>query len=45
MLPGGENGIRLMLQHDDGQMTIPLSVRITREDVPLTEPDRGHYFF
>jgi len=34
MLPGGENGIRLMLQHDDGQMTIPLSVRITREESP-----------
>ena len=34
MLPAGENGIRLAVRHGNGQMTIPLSVRIIRENAP-----------
>lgn len=34
MMPAGENGIRLTVRHDSGQMTIPLSVRIVRQAAP-----------
>ena len=34
MLPIGENGIRLAVQHENGHITIPLSVRIYREGSP-----------
>lgn len=34
MLPAGENGIRLSIRQGNGQMAIPLSVRISREDIP-----------
>lgn len=34
MLPAGENGIRLAVGHENGQMTIPLSMRIAREEAP-----------
>jgi hypothetical protein len=34
MLPVGENGIRLAIRHENGQMTIPLSIRIARKDAP-----------
>jgi hypothetical protein len=34
MLPAGENGIHLTVRHHNGKMTIPLSVRISRESSP-----------
>lgn len=34
ILPAGENGIRLMVRHDNGRVAIPLSVRIERQDSP-----------
>lgn len=34
MLPAGENGIRLAVRHGNGQLSIPLSVRISREPPP-----------
>lgn len=34
MLPAGENGIRLAVQHGNRQMTIPLSIHISREGSP-----------
>jgi hypothetical protein len=34
MLPAGENGIRLAVQHDTGPIAIPLSIRIVRETSP-----------
>lgn len=34
MLPAGQNGIRLAVRHAKGQMSIPLSVQIQREDAP-----------
>lgn len=34
MLPAGKNGIRLAVGHENGQMTIPLSVRIAQEKAP-----------
>lgn len=34
MLPAGQNGIRLAVQHTKGQMTIPLSVLILKVDSP-----------
>jgi len=34
MLPVGENGIHLAVRHENGHITIPLSVRIFREGSP-----------
>lgn len=34
MIPAGENGIRLAVRYADRQMTIPLSIRISRKDSP-----------
>ncbi len=34
MLPIGENGIRLVIRHEKGSITIPLSVHISREGSP-----------
>jgi hypothetical protein len=34
MLPIGENGILLALRHGNGHITIPLSVRISKEGLP-----------
>ena len=34
MLPIGENGIRLAVRHENGLITVPLSVRISRENAP-----------
>jgi hypothetical protein len=34
MLPVGENGIRLAVLHENGHITLPLSVRIYREGSP-----------
>lgn len=34
MVPAGENGIRLAVRHETGQMAIPLSVRIVSQDAP-----------
>ncbi len=34
MLPVGENGIDLAVRHENGNITIPLSVRISREGSP-----------
>ena len=34
MLPIGDNGIRLAVRHESGHITIPLSVRISREGPP-----------
>jgi hypothetical protein len=34
MFPDGRNGIRLAVRHANGQMTIPLSVEITRQASP-----------
>ena len=34
MIPAGENGVRLAVRHANGQMTIPLSVRIIQTNSP-----------
>ncbi len=34
ILPAGENGIRLAVRHDGDRVTIPLSIRISKEDAP-----------
>lgn len=34
MLPVGENGIRLAVQHKDGELAVPLSIRISSEGAP-----------
>ena len=34
MFPVGENGIRMAVRHENGLITIPLSVRISREGAP-----------
>lgn len=34
MLPAGENGIRLTVRHDSGEIKIPMLIRIDRKEAP-----------